>query len=203
MLLTRWVSISRKASSMSKRSDRQQDGRHAARRLHELVHAGAMRQRRDHQRGILLRGAGHEISEMVGHHEGHLAMGQHRRLGTPGGARGEEEPAGIVILDRGILDPRARMRRDCFAHRGLAERALADPPGEGERRACAARCRMVRKIAMTQEALGAGGRREIGRLRPASAGNWSAPRPRPAGRRRTSTRTSRRNSWNGQGSGRL
>ena len=70
----------------------------------ELMHAGAMRQRRDHQRGVLLGGAGHQIGEMVGHHKGHLAMGQHRRLGSACGARGEEEPAGIVIVDRGIRD---------------------------------------------------------------------------------------------------
>ena len=39
----------------------QQDGRHAARGLHQLVHAGAVRQRRHHQRGIVLGGAGHEV----------------------------------------------------------------------------------------------------------------------------------------------
>ncbi len=36
-----------------------------------------------------------------------------------------------------------------------------------------------------------------------SAGNWSAPKPRQAGRRRTSTGTSHRNSWNGGECGRL
>jgi hypothetical protein len=72
----------------------QQDGRHAARGLHELVHAGAVRQRRDHQRGVGLRRARHQVGEMIGDHERHLAMGQHRRLGAPRGAGGEEEPAG-------------------------------------------------------------------------------------------------------------
>ena len=60
-------------------------------------------------------------------------MGQHRRLGAPGGAGGEEEPAGIVVVDRGVLDPGAGMRRDHLAHRLLAEGALADPPDEFER----------------------------------------------------------------------
>ena len=32
---------------------RQQDGRHAARGLHQLMHAGAVRQRRHHQRGVV------------------------------------------------------------------------------------------------------------------------------------------------------
>ena len=114
---------------------RQQDGRHAARDLHQLVDAGAVRQRRDHQRGVVLRGAGHEVGEMVGDDKRHLAVGQHRRLGAAGGARGEEEPAGIVVLDRGIFNPGARVRGDRIAQGLLAERALADPPGEAERRA--------------------------------------------------------------------
>ena len=88
---------------------RQQDGRHAARRLHELVHAGAMRQRRDHQRGVGLRRARHQVGEMICHHKGHLAVGEHRRLGAAGGAGGEEEPAGIVVIDRCVIDLGARM----------------------------------------------------------------------------------------------
>ena len=144
---------------------RQQDGRHAARGLHQLMHAGAMRQRRHHQRGIMLGGAGHQVGEMVGDHEGHLAMGQHRRLGAPGGAGGEEEPAGIVVLDGGVVEPRARMRRDRLAHRSLAESALADPPGELERRARRLDRRgMLGKIAVAQKRLGAGGGGEIGDL---------------------------------------
>jgi hypothetical protein len=65
---------------------RQQDGRHAARGLHQLMHAGAMRQRRHHQRGVILGGARHQIGKVIGHHKGHLAMGQHRGLGAAGGA---------------------------------------------------------------------------------------------------------------------
>ena len=127
---------------------RQQDGRHAARGLHELVHAGAVRQRRDHQRGVALRRAGRQVGQMIGHHKGHLAMGEHRRLGTAGGAGGEEEPAGIVVVDRGVIDFGTGVRRDHLAHRPLAERALTDPPDEFER-GIGRGGRMIGKIAVT------------------------------------------------------
>ena len=102
---------------------------------------------------------------MIGDDKGHLAVGQHRRLGAARGARGEEEPAGIVILDRGILDVDAGMGRDRLADGCLAESALADPPGESQRRARRFhRGGMIGKIAMTQKRLGAGGGREPGDL---------------------------------------
>ena len=180
---------------------RQQDGRHAARGLHQLMHAGAMRQRRHHQRGVRFRGARHQIGEMIGHHKGHLAMGQHRRLGTPRGARGEEEPAGIVVVDRGIRDFRAGMRRDRFADGFLAESALADPPDEFER-GIGDRLGMIRENRRGTKTPWRRKRWRDRRPRPASGGNWSAPRPRRAGTRRTSTRTSRRSSWNARAAGR-
>jgi hypothetical protein len=83
--------------------------------MHQLVHARAMRQRRHHQRGIGLGGARHEIAEMVGDDETHLAMGQHGGLGTPGRARGEEEPAGIVMLDAASAAAMASTRRSSSA----------------------------------------------------------------------------------------
>ena len=142
---------------------RQQDGRHAPRGLHQLVHAGAMRQRRHHQRGVLLGGAGHQVGKMVGDDKGHLAVGQHRRLGTARGAGGEEEPAGIVIVDRGIGDLVVRMRRDRLADGLLAKGALADPPDELQRGVGDGRG-MLGKIAVAQKPLGAGGGGEIGDL---------------------------------------
>jgi hypothetical protein len=59
-----------------------------------------MGQRRDHQRSIRLRRAGHQVGEMICHHKGHLAVGENGCLGAAGGAGGEEEPAGIVVIDR-------------------------------------------------------------------------------------------------------
>ena len=122
-----------------------------------------MRQRRHHQRGVLLGGAGHQVGEMVGDHKGHLAMGQHRRLGTARGARGEEEPAGVVIVDRGIGKTLAGMRRNRGADGFLAKGALADPPDEFQRRV-GDRGGMLREIAVAQKPLGAGGGGEIGDL---------------------------------------
>ena len=145
---------------------RQQDGRHAARDLHELMHAGAVRQRRHHERGIALGGAGHQVGEMIGHHKGHLAVGEHRRLGAAGRARGEEEPAGIVVVDARLLHFRIRLRSNRLGDAALAECAgLADAPGESQCRARRLhRRRMIGKIAMTEERLGAGGGGEIGDL---------------------------------------
>ena len=92
-------------------------------------------------------------------------MGQHRGLGSPRGAGREEEPAGIVVLDGSVVEPGPRMRRYRFAHRLLGEGALADPPRESERGARRLdRGGMVGEIAVAQERLGAGGRREIGHL---------------------------------------
>ena len=140
---------------------RQQDGRHAARGLHQLMHAGAMRQRRHHQRGVLFGGAGHQVGEMVGDDKGHLAVGQHRRLGASRGAGGEEEPAGVVVVDRGVLDLGAGMGSDRRAYGDLAEGPLADPPDEFER-GIGGGHRVIGKIAVAQERSGAGGGREPG-----------------------------------------
>ena len=79
---------------------REQHRLHGPRHLRELMDARAMRQRRDHQGRIRLRGAWHQITEMVRHHERHLSMGQDRGFRTTRCARGEEEPARVVMLDR-------------------------------------------------------------------------------------------------------
>ena len=106
---------------------RQQDGGDPARGLHQLMHARAMRERRHHQRGVLFRRARREIGEMVGDDKGHLAVGQHRRLGAAGGAGGEEEPAGIVMLDRDVRDRRAGMRRHRLAQRASRRSVPVSP----------------------------------------------------------------------------
>jgi len=62
---------------------------------------------------------------MIGDDKAHLAMGQHRGLGAASGARGEEEPAGIVMLDRDVLDHVTGLRCNGISHRAFAERGLA------------------------------------------------------------------------------
>ncbi|MNU08058.1 hypothetical protein D3C72_2539400 [compost metagenome] len=56
------------------------------RHLHQLVNTRAMRKRGNDDGGVARSGAGHQIAEMVGDDESHLAMGEHRRLGAAGGA---------------------------------------------------------------------------------------------------------------------
>ncbi len=67
-----------------------------ARDVEQGMDARAMRQGCWRNRGIVLGGAGDEVSQMVGDHKGHLPMGEHARLGAPRGARGVEEPQGCV-----------------------------------------------------------------------------------------------------------
>src|SRR3954469_46661 len=129
---------------------RKQDGRDAARGLHELVDARAMRQRRHHEGGVILGRAWHEVGEAIGDHKGHLAVGQYRRFGSSCRARGEEKPAGVVVLNTYPLDLCARMRSDDVVYRFLAERPLAYPPNERERRARLYYRGMLREIAMAK-----------------------------------------------------
>ena len=112
-LLTQWVSISRNASSISKRST-QRDGRHAA-RFAELMDAGAMRQRRNHQGRVVFRRAGHQVREVVSD-KAIWPWVSTRRLGATGGAWREEEPAGIVVRDISRLDCSVRMGGDHLGH---------------------------------------------------------------------------------------
>ena len=69
--------------------------------LDELVDSGAVRQGRHDKGGVPVPRAGHEVAEVVGDDKGHLAVGEHGGLGPAGGAGGEEEPAGVVVLDVG------------------------------------------------------------------------------------------------------
>ena len=63
------------------------------------VDARAVRQRRHRDGAVALVGAGDEVGQVVGHHEGHLAMGQHRRLRAAGRSGGVEEPERVVVRD--------------------------------------------------------------------------------------------------------
>ena len=121
MLVTRCVSISRKASAISNARSATEWSLRRARSASADArprHATAARPPARHR----LSRARRQVGEMIGDDEAHLAMGQHRRLGTSRGARGEEEPAGIVVLDRGVVDTAPA----CAA---IASRTrLAEPP---------------------------------------------------------------------------
>jgi hypothetical protein len=77
----------------------EQHGLGAAGDLGQQMDAGPVRERRHHERGVAVRGAGHQVAEVVRDHEGHLAVGENGRLGSPRGPGGEEEPARVVVLD--------------------------------------------------------------------------------------------------------
>ena len=59
-----------------------------------------------------MRGAWHQVAEVVRDHERHLAMGENCGLGTPRRARREEEPTRIVMLDSRHRGTLSRMLHD-------------------------------------------------------------------------------------------
>ena len=130
--------------------------RNSAGGLHQLVDARPMREGRNHEGGVLLGRARHEVAEVVCDHEGHLPMGQDRGFRAPGRAGRKEKPAGVVVIDPGIGHRRPCMRGDHRLERGLAEGAVADAPNELQGVAGGGgRLRMSREVAMAQEGLGA------------------------------------------------
>ncbi len=76
---------------------RQQDGRRTARHLRQSMHPRAMRQRRHHQRDVLLGRRRHQVAQMVADDVFHLAVRQHARLRPTGRAGGIEEPCRMVM----------------------------------------------------------------------------------------------------------
>ncbi len=78
-----------------------QHAERAARDLGQGVDTGAVRERGGDERRVGLGRARHQVAQVVDHDEGHLAVGEHRRLGPAGGARGEEKPQRVVVVDRG------------------------------------------------------------------------------------------------------
>ena len=137
-----------------------QHGLHAAGDLGELVDAGAVRERRDDERGVGRGEARHQVAEVVDDDEGHLAVGQHRGLRPAGGAGGEEEPAGVVALDRHLGGGLAHVLGDERVPGG-AEAGLADRDGEAAASQAAA---CSGKAALQIMADGAGGLRQVGDL---------------------------------------
>jgi hypothetical protein len=73
----------------------------------------------------VVRCAGHQIAQMIGDDESHLSVRQHGSLRAAGRARGEKEPAGIVVFDCGIRSNASLMFADyCLII--VAERRCAD-----------------------------------------------------------------------------
>ena len=74
--------------------------------LSDGMDARAVRQGGDHQGDVVLRRVRHQVAQVVHGDEGHLAVGQHPRLGATRGARGVEEPAHVVAVHVGQFDVR-------------------------------------------------------------------------------------------------
>ena len=162
MFVTRCSAISRQASSASKRSPGSSTVFAAARDLHR---AGARPRRATAARPPARRpprvAPGIRSRQVVGDDERHLAMGQHRRLGPPGRARREEEPARIVVRHGA---QRAPSRPDAPRRRRDADLPKPPPPRQ------AARWRALRGLRLHD-------RRVVGKLGLAEEQPW----PRSAG----------------------
>ncbi|KAG1256059.1 hypothetical protein G6F68_009960 [Rhizopus microsporus] len=83
-------------------------------------------------------------------------MGQHRRLGMPGGAGSEKEPAGVIVIHIGANGRRAGPRLDQAGHIPHGEIAGPQPRQQRQLRhgVCDSRG-MPGVVAMAQERLGA------------------------------------------------
>ena len=182
MLVTRCRSTSRQASAQSSRSPDSSTRRRAARHLRQRVHAGAVRQRRDHQRHVVLGGAGHQVAQMVADDVLHLPMRQHARLRPAGGAGGVEEPGRMIAGDIRRLCHRRPPPPPASSH-SAPMRNLQ--PASRVFRSCRGRVRRGTPVENVHR--GAGGLSPDKRPPAGSGGNSSAPRPRRASRSRTSS----------------
>ena len=72
--------------------------------LRQLVNSRAVGQRGNDDRGVLRSCAGHQVTKVVGHDKGHLAVGKHSRLGFPSRAGRKEEPRRIIAVHSGGRD---------------------------------------------------------------------------------------------------
>ena len=168
----------------------------------ELVDAGAVRQRRHDQRGIGRGGAGHQVAEVVGDDEGHLAVGQHRGLRPAGRARGEEEPAGVVALDRRVGSGAGPACSATRASQSASPKPASPIATTAECRRRSQRGGVVGEVGVADHAGGAAGLRQIGDLVRGLAEVRRHPDGAERGSRRTSTRTSGCSSATARGCGR-
>ena len=159
---------------------RHQHGRGAARDLRQRMHAGAVRQRRDHQRNVVLRRAGHQVAQMVADDVIHLAMRQHARFWPPGGAGGVEEPRRMVAIHVGRTGDDRRHRSAIVSQPVCEWKSPAGTRGFPLSPRPRARGKRRRKYALTHRTTSRDTRPPAG-----SDGNWSAPRQRRSSRRRT------------------
>ena len=81
-----------------------------------------MRQRRHGDGAVVLIGARNQVGQVVGHHEGHLAVRQDAGLGPARGARGVEEPQRVVVGDHLVGTGRGQSRRGDGCARGVRMR---------------------------------------------------------------------------------
>ena len=142
----------------------QQDRGGAAGDLRQRVDAGAVRQRRHHQRGILLRRRRHQVAQMVADDIIHLAMRQHAGLGPAGGAGGVEEPGRMVAVHVGRPGQLRGVRRRTPPSRRRRRRRWKSPAGRPGFPLAAAAA-WSGKAVVEDMHRGAGGLRQIGDLR--------------------------------------
>jgi hypothetical protein len=127
------------------------------------MNASAVRERGDHEGGVVLRRARHQIAEMIGDHERQLPMREDSRLRPARGARREEEPARVVILDGCFPGLAARVP---FDQRVVVrtERRVSDRHDETDIRGLARRPDVLGEIALADHCGGAARLRQIGDL---------------------------------------
>ena len=144
----------------------QQHGRRAAGDVEQRMNPRAVRQRRHRDRTVVLVGAGDEVGKVVRDHERHLAVGQHRRLGPPGRARGVEVPQRRVGADLGDGRRRAEILLQEFVETDLAVARLADRDDMAQLRGRGLhRVYMPGKAVLRQHHCGFAGTPKVGQFR--------------------------------------
>ncbi|KAF1852476.1 hypothetical protein Lal_00037208 [Lupinus albus] len=144
---------------------REQDAGRTARGIDHRMHACAVRQRCHYQRARLMREARQQVGQVVGHHEGHLAVREHARLGMAGGAGGVEEPQRIIVIDFGLAERFAA----AIGHQRFVIEFARPCVGQGHHmfecgRGGFHRIDIRRETAVVQHHAGAAGLAEIGGL---------------------------------------
>lgn len=144
---------------------RQEDRLGSARHLNKLVDAGAVRQRRHHEGGVLMGGARHQVAEVVRDHECHLPVRKHRSLRPASRPRREEEPAGVVVVN--VCHPRGLSHVPCHQV-VVAVSPTSRPNRDGRpyaRDGCPGRLGVAGEVGVAQHERGAACFGQVGHLR--------------------------------------